>query len=114
MSLGQTLPVPIACHLGAELHPAAAARPPALCAVLLQPHHGPRRGIIGLIMRSIDRVRDAYGAVVARIVRFSVIGLAMVVVAGFGVVGLAKITPTGFLPEDDQGALFVVVQLPGG
>ena len=87
---------------------------PALCAVLLQPHHGPRRGIIGLIMRSIDRVRDAYGAVVARIVRFSVIGLAMVVVAGFGVVGLAKITPTGFLPEDDQGALFVVVQLPGG
>jgi multidrug efflux pump subunit AcrB len=71
---------------------------PALCAVLLQPHHGPRRGIIGLIMRSIDRVRDAYGAVVARIVRFSVIGLAMVVV-GFGVVGLAKITPTGFLPR---------------
>ena len=31
-----------------------------------------------------------------------------------GVVGLAKITPTGFLPEDDQGAFFVVVQLPGG
>src|ERR1700736_5025130 len=87
---------------------------PALCGVLLRPHHGPRRGVIGLIMRSIDRVRDAYGAVVARIVRFSVIGLAMVVVAGFGVVGLAKITPTGFLPEDDQGALFVVVQLPGG
>jgi len=36
------------------------------------------------------------------------------VVAGFGVVGLSRITPTGFLPEDDQGALFVVVQLPGG
>ena len=31
-----------------------------------------------------------------------------------GVVGLSRITPTGFLPEDDQGALFVVVQLPGG
>ena len=28
--------------------------------------------------------------------------------------GFAKITPTGFLPEDDQGALFVVAQLPGG
>jgi hydrophobe/amphiphile efflux-1 (HAE1) family protein len=87
---------------------------PALCAVLLQPHHGPRRGIIGMVMRSIDHVRDAYGAVVARIVRLSVIGLAMVAVAGIGIVGLAKITPTGFLPEDDQGALFVVVQLPGG
>jgi hydrophobe/amphiphile efflux-1 (HAE1) family protein len=87
---------------------------PALAGVLLRPHHGPRRGPIGYVMRGIDNVRDLYGAAVARIVRFSIIGLVMVVVAGGGVVGLAKITPTGFLPEDDQGALFVVVQLPGG
>ena len=87
---------------------------PALCAVLLRPHHGPRRGVMGWVMRSIDHVRDGYGAAVARIVRFSVIGLLMVGVAAFGVVALSKITPTGFLPEDDQGGLFVVVQLPGG
>jgi len=86
---------------------------PALCGVLLRPHHGPRRGVIGMVMRSIDRVRDGYGAVVARIVRFSIIGLVAVGVAVLGTAGLAKITPTGFLPEDDQGALFVVVQLPG-
>src|SRR5262249_34097259 len=87
---------------------------PALCGVLLKRHHGPRRGVIGWVMRSIDRVRDMYGAAVARIVRFSVIGIAMVAVSMAGVYGLAKVTPTGFLPEDDQGALFVVVQLPGG
>jgi len=87
---------------------------PALSAVLLRPHHGPRRGPIGYVMRGIDRVRDLYGAAVARLVRLSIIGLVMVAVAGAGVLGLAKITPTGFLPEDDQGALFVVVQLPGG
>jgi hydrophobe/amphiphile efflux-1 (HAE1) family protein len=87
---------------------------PALCGVLLRPHHGPRRGLIGVVMRSIDRVRDAYGAVVARMVRFSVIGLVMVAIAGAGIIGLNRITPTGFLPEDDQGMLFVVVQLPGG
>jgi hydrophobe/amphiphile efflux-1 (HAE1) family protein len=87
---------------------------PALCGVLLRPHHGPRRGIIGIVMRWIDSVRDAYGAVVARIVRFSIIGLALVAVSGVGIFGLSKVTPTGFLPEDDQGAFFVVVQLPGG
>jgi multidrug efflux pump len=87
---------------------------PALCGVFLRPHHGPRRGPIGWVMREIDRVRDLYGAAVARIVRFSVIGIAMVAVAMGGVVGLSSITPTGFLPEDDQGALFVVVQMPGG
>jgi hydrophobe/amphiphile efflux-1 (HAE1) family protein len=38
----------------------------------------------------------------------------MVAVAMVAAAGLAKITPTGFLPEDDQGALFVVAQLPGG
>jgi multidrug efflux pump subunit AcrB len=31
---------------------------PALCGVLLRPHHGPRRGPIGYVMRGIDRVRD--------------------------------------------------------
>src|SRR4051794_28755752 len=87
---------------------------PALCALLLRPHHGPRRGPIGMVMRFIDRVRDAYGAVVARLVRVSMIGLALVAVAMFGVYGLGRVTPTGFLPEDDQGAFFVVVQLPDG
>ena len=87
---------------------------PALCAILLKRHHGPRRGVMGIVMRSIDRVRDAYGDAVARLVRFSVIGLLMVAVAGVGVLGLSRITPTGFLPEDDQGGMFVVVQMPGG
>src|ERR1700742_845353 len=87
---------------------------PALCGVLLRPHHGPRRGLIGYVMRAIDRVRDGYGAAVGRVVQFSVIGIVMVAVAMGGVYGLSKVTPTGFLPEDDQGALFVVVQLPGG
>ena len=87
---------------------------PALCGVFLRPHHGPRRGPIGMVMRGIDWVRDRYGDAVARIVRFSIIGIIMVGVAGAGTVGLLKVTPTGFLPEDDQGAFFVVIQLPGG
>lgn len=87
---------------------------PALCGVLLRPHHGPRKGIVGYVMRSIDYVRDRYGSIVARLVRMSIIGLALVVVSGIGIVALQRITPTGFLPEDDQGAFFVVAQTPGG
>ena len=87
---------------------------PALCAILLKRHHGPRRGVMGVVMRSIDYVRDRYGDVTARLVRISVIGLVMVAASAVGVFGLSKITPTGFLPEDDQGAFFVVVQTPGG
>jgi hydrophobe/amphiphile efflux-1 (HAE1) family protein len=87
---------------------------PALCGILLKPQHGPRRGIMSYVMRAIDWVRDAYGTAVARIVRVSIIGLVLVGISAFGIVNLSRITPTGFLPEDDQGAFFVVVQLPGG
>src|SRR5204862_6258416 len=73
---------------------------PALCGVLLRPRHGPRRGPIGVVMRSIDRVRDAYGAAVARIVRLAVVGIVMVAVAGLGTVGLLRGTRTGVLPQD--------------
>jgi hydrophobe/amphiphile efflux-1 (HAE1) family protein len=87
---------------------------PALCGILLKLHHGPRRGPIGAAMRAIDYVRDAYGAAVARLLRISLIGLALVGISLAGTYLLAKATPTGFLPEDDQGALFVLAQLPGG
>ena len=87
---------------------------PALCALLLKPHHGPRRGPIGYVMRFIDRVRDGYGAIVARLVRIALISLPIVALAGLAVYALGKATPTGFLPEDDQGAFFTIVQLPDG
>ncbi|HEX2943886.1 MAG TPA: efflux RND transporter permease subunit, partial [Rhodopila sp.] len=87
---------------------------PALCALFLRPHHGPRHGPIGALMRGIDWVRDGYGAIVARLVRIAIIGLVMVAASMAGVWAVGKVTPTGFLPEEDQGAFFVIVQLPDG
>ena len=87
---------------------------PALCAVLLKRHDGPRRGPIGRIMSGIDWTRDRYGAAVGRLVRVSVVSLALTAAFGVGIYAMNRITPTGFLPEDDQGAFFVVAQLPDG
>ena len=87
---------------------------PALCALVLRPHHGPRRGPLGLVMRGIDKVRDGYGAVVARLVRISAISLLVTVGLAAAVYFLSLRTPQGFLPEEDQGAFFVQMQLPQG
>jgi hydrophobe/amphiphile efflux-1 (HAE1) family protein len=87
---------------------------PALCAILLKPHHGPRRGPIGHVMRGIDWTRDRYGNGVARLVRVSLVSLVLTAAFGAGIYAMGRITPTGFLPEDDQGAFFVVAQLPDG
>ena len=86
---------------------------PALCSVFLR-HTGPKRGIMGRIMRGIDHVRDGYASIVARLLRVSIIAVILVVALGAGIYGLSLRTPTGFLPEEDQGAFFVAIQLPDG
>ena len=86
---------------------------PALCAVFLR-HSGPRRGIIGRIMRGIDWVRDGYAGIVARLLRVAIVAVVLVVALGGGIYALSLRTPTGFLPEEDQGAFFVAIQLPDG
>ena len=86
---------------------------PALCAVFLR-HHGTPRGPLGWVMGGIDRVRGGYASVVTRLVRLAVLGLVLVGVVAVGAGWLSARTPTGFLPEEDQGAFFVSIQLPDG
>jgi hydrophobe/amphiphile efflux-1 (HAE1) family protein len=87
---------------------------PALCAILLKPSHGPKRGPIGYILRGIDKARDGYVVVVRRTVRLAVLGLVLLAVFMGGTAWLFRVTPTGFLPAEDQGAVFGEVQLPEG
>jgi hydrophobe/amphiphile efflux-1 (HAE1) family protein len=86
---------------------------PALCAVFLH-HRGPPRGPLGWILRRIDNIRDGYATIVRRLVRVSVLGLVLILASAAGVYLISLRTPTGFLPEEDQGAFFVNVQLPDG
>ncbi len=86
---------------------------PALCGVFLRPG-GHKRGIMGMVLKGIDKTRHGYSAVVTRLVRVSAVSL--LVIGGFavGIYFAALRTPTGFLPEEDQGAFFVSIQLPDG
>jgi HAE1 family hydrophobic/amphiphilic exporter-1 len=86
---------------------------PALCAILLKPG-GHKKGLMGYLMRGIDKVRDGYAYLVARLVRVSILVLVAVAGAGLATGWLFKVTPTGFLPEEDQGAFMAEVQLPQG
>ncbi len=98
---------------------------PALCAVLFNAHEpthttrttGPGR----LVRASFERfnrgfewLSNAYGRLTRRLVQ--VVGVVLVVYAlliGFADVQLAR-APTGFIPEQDQGYLITVLQLPPG
>ena len=86
---------------------------PALCTVFLR-HGGPKRGVMGWVLRRIDNVRDGYAAIVRRLVRLAVLGVVAILASAAAIYALSLRTPTGFLPEEDQGAFFVSVQLPDG
>ena len=86
---------------------------PALCALVLR-HTGPRRGPIKYVLRGIDKVRDGYAALVRRLVRVALLSLLLTAGFAFGIWTVASRTPQGFLPQEDQGAFFVQLQLPQG
>jgi hydrophobe/amphiphile efflux-1 (HAE1) family protein len=86
---------------------------PALCAVFLR-HGGPKRGMMGWVLRRIDNVRDGYAAIVQRLVRVSFLGVVAILGAAAAIYAIQGRVPTGFLPEEDQEAFFVSVQLPDG
>nr|WP_313372377.1 multidrug efflux RND transporter permease subunit [Brucella intermedia] len=86
---------------------------PALCAVLLR-HTGEKRGIMGAISRRIDGFRDGYSWIVRKSLRLSALSIVIVLLCLAGITGMSKLVPGGFLPEEDQGAFFVNIQLPDG
>ena len=96
---------------------------PALCALLLKPHHErrkmhlwdrPIRAVFGTFNWGFDRLAAGYGRLAARVVRFTFIML--VIYAGVIALGLTAFsqTPRGFIPQVDRGYLIVVSQLPPG
>jgi hydrophobe/amphiphile efflux-1 (HAE1) family protein len=85
---------------------------PALCAIILKPHHGPRKGVMGWISRWIDRARDGYARVAGAIARRAVIGVVLLGAAFAASGWLFKTVPTGFLPAEDQGYFMVETRLP--
>ncbi|HYD50600.1 MAG TPA: efflux RND transporter permease subunit, partial [Terriglobales bacterium] len=88
---------------------------PALCAMLLKPRE-PKRGPLGRFFdffnRTFDRGAENYVSVSRLAIRrssLSLLFLAAVAVIG---VGIGAKLPTSFLPEEDQGYVFVNLQLP--
>ncbi len=86
---------------------------PALAAFLLRHgQRGYRRGPLAWFSSSMEKTREGYGKIVGILVKHWVIPVAGVVacfaLAYFVFVNL----PATFLPDEDQGALFVDIQLP--
>ena len=91
---------------------------PALCATLLKPvepgHALATRGFFGAFNRAFDRGNRRYQGLVRHMLgrgwRYMLVYGALLALV---VLGFMKL-PAGFLPDEDQGSMFVLVQLPPG
>jgi multidrug efflux pump len=90
---------------------------PALTSTLLKrPEHGTtqRRGFFGWFNTWFTRSQAGYGRQVSRITRRPARALlALLIVAGIAALGYLRL-PGGYLPEEDQGFMFVQVTAPPG
>jgi multidrug efflux pump len=90
---------------------------PALCATLLKPaadDHHEKKGFFGWFNRAFSSTTHGYESWAARLVRRG--GRTLVIYAVIvGAVGWMYVRmPTSFLPDEDQGSLITLVQLPAG
>ena len=84
---------------------------PALAAMVLKPSGEPK-GILALFDRTIGGMRAGYVAVVRRILRVAIVSVVIVAGLTAGTAFLMGRTSTGFIPLEDNGILFMDLQLP--
>ncbi|MDQ0313992.1 efflux RND transporter permease subunit [Amorphus orientalis] len=84
---------------------------PALCSLVLTPPKTKKRGFFKYFNIVLDRSRNGYVSAVGMIARRSALAGILIVIIGGVAFGLMSRLPGGFIPNEDQGALFVDVSL---
>ena len=93
---------------------------PVLCAMILKNEHGKprRRTPIGIALdafnRAFERVTGFYVGGLQRIVNRRAFTFGLLLSFGIGIVGVNKVLPAGFVPNEDQGMIYAIIQTPPG
>jgi HAE1 family hydrophobic/amphiphilic exporter-1 len=93
---------------------------PVLCAIILKNHHGkPRKRnlfnrFIDGFNRAFEKLTGRYVGLLRLIVNRRVITAVILLSFGGGIIGITQKLPAGFVPAEDQGMIYAVIQTPPG
>ncbi|PZR13602.1 MAG: hydrophobe/amphiphile efflux-1 family RND transporter [Archangium gephyra] len=93
---------------------------PVLCAMILKNTHGQpkRRTPISIFLdwfnRTFDRWTGRYVSLLRVIVNRRVVTFGMLSLFSVGILGVNKVLPAGFVPNEDQGMIYAIIQTPPG
>jgi len=93
---------------------------PVLCAMILRPHTNQVkwRGPLGILLhffdRAVEKVTGGYAAILRRIVTRRALTLFVVMGFAAGIYLVNTRLPSGFIPGEDQGIIYGIIQTPPG
>jgi len=83
---------------------------PALAAIIIKAHHGEKKGFFRWFENGFARLTAGYAAGVARLIQGWPIALLAFGGVIAGILLLFRILPGSFVPDEDQGYFFVIVE----
>lgn len=93
---------------------------PALCAILLKNNHGKpkKKSIVDKFLdsfnRRFDKMSNRYVAILQKIVNKRAFTFLLLTGFCIGVYFLNNSVPSGFIPNEDQGMIYAIIQTPPG
>jgi hydrophobe/amphiphile efflux-1 (HAE1) family protein len=85
---------------------------PALAAIIIKAHHGEKKGFFRWFENGFERVRKGYVGGVSRVIQAWPVSLLIFGAAIAAILLMFRTLPSSFVPDEDQGYFFVVVQAP--
>ncbi|WP_421794427.1 efflux RND transporter permease subunit [Haliscomenobacter sp.] len=93
---------------------------PILSAMILKNHYGKARKktpvdlFISWFNRRFDKLTDRYTDLLKLIVNRRLVTFLILAAFGFGIFSANKSIPSGFIPNEDQGMIYAIIQTPPG
>ncbi|UOG77336.1 efflux RND transporter permease subunit (plasmid) [Hymenobacter tibetensis] len=93
---------------------------PVLCAMILKNNHGqvkkksPIQRFFDAFNRGFERLTGRYTNFLERIVDRRLVTFGILLAFGFGIFGITAKLPSGFIPSEDQGLIYAIIQTPPG
>lgn len=93
---------------------------PVLCAMILKNNHGkprkktPINRFLDGFNHLFEKLTGRYTSLLKHIVNRRVVTFGILIVFGIGIIGLSRDLPSGFIPNEDQGMIYAIIQTPPG
>lgn len=93
---------------------------PVLCAMILKNNHGkpvkknPLTWFLDYFNRGFEKLTNGYVRILRLVAHRKLVTLGLWLAFSYGIYVLANSMPSGFIPSEDQGMLYAIIQTPPG